>query len=50
MIKCLNMHCDESINYLNIINKFLISVFEQIGYKFDLNACNNCGEMFINQI
>lgn len=50
MIKCLNMLCDESINYLNIINKFLISVFEQIGYKFDLNACNNCGEMFINQI
>lgn len=40
----------EGVNYYYVINKFLIEIFESLGYKFSLNACNNCGNPFFNHI
>ncbi|MBE7082404.1 MAG: DNA repair protein RecO [Clostridiales bacterium] len=48
-LKCLQMLEENQINHTLILNKFLISVFEGFGYKFDLNACNNCGVKFLGQ-
>lgn len=47
-LKCFKMLAYESIDGFNIINKFLVDTFEDFGYKFDLNVCNNCGAEFIN--
>ena len=47
-LKSFKMLCYENVNYFNIINKFLITVFERFGYKFTLNFCNNCGAEIIN--
>jgi len=47
-LKCLKLLAYENVEIFNVLNKFLISVFQAFGYKFDLNACNNCGEKFLN--
>ena len=47
-LKSLKLLAYENVNVYNVLNKFLISVFQSFGYKFDLNCCNNCGEQFLN--
>ena len=47
-LKCLNMLAYANVNSYYILNKFLIRIFEGFGYEFALNACNNCGEKFLN--
>lgn len=47
-LKCLNLLANNNINSYYVLNKFLIRIFEGFGYKFTLNACNNCGERFLN--
>lgn len=47
-LKCLNLLANETVNPFYVINKFLIRIFEGFGYEFTLNACNNCGEKFLN--
>lgn len=49
LIKCLKF-LTEDVFYVNVINKFLIELFQQFGYKFDLNSCNNCGMPLLNNI
>ena len=46
-LKCLKMLAYDNVDLYNIINKFLIFVFEGFGYKFSLNTCNNCGTKFL---
>lgn len=47
-LKCLEILAFEDINTMLVVNKFLIFIFESLGYKFTLNACNNCGVKFLN--
>ena len=42
-LKCLEMLAYENIDNYIVLNKFLISIFEGLGYSFNVNKCNNCG-------
>ena len=47
-LKALKTIAYDSADNLIVLNKFLVIVFEGVGYKFALNACNTCGGKFIN--
>lgn len=46
-LKCLEMLAYQNVNIYNVINKFLLEVFSIIGYRFNVDFCNNCGEKLI---
>lgn len=47
-LKALKTVAYDNADNLTIINKFLVVVFEGLGYKFALNTCNTCGCKFMN--
>ena len=47
-LKILNSLCENKIDGLYVLNKFLIRVFEGFGYQFNLNKCSICKNPFLN--
>lgn len=43
-LKCLGLLLQDEVDNYMVLNKFLISIFKGVGYSFDVNFCNNCGE------
>lgn len=42
-LKCLRGICYQNIKKIYILDKFLISVFKNLGYEFVTNKCSSCG-------
>lgn len=49
-LKVLSALEEKDINAKLIICRFLIKVFEGVGYNFDLGKCNTCGNAFLTKI
>lgn len=47
-LKSMKLLAYENVDLMLLKDKFLITVFEEFGYKFTLGACNVCGENFLN--
>lgn len=47
-LKALNLLSENIVDAINIINKYLVRVFEGFGYRFNLNKCSTCGNSFLN--
>ena len=47
LLKCLKLLSDGEASNHNVLNKFLITLLQEVGYSFSLDECNNCGEPFM---